>query len=229
MKKYYCIDCKKRISKGHLRCGKCSHIFKIGENSSNFKTGKYIENLCIDCNKKISPEAIRCKSCAHKGDLNYKFKKDKIINKCIDCDKEIDYTAIRCKKCAKQGKLHPMFGKERPDSRQRMLGNKLGYINGKGYEPYTKEFSESLKELIRKRDNYICQGEDCSMTEEEHIIVYGRVLEIHHIDHNKQNCNEDNLVTLCKQCNIRANKNINYWQDFYKNKVTNKKLKENIK
>ena len=227
MNKYFC-KCGKQISrKHHLRCLECYLKTIKGKNHPNFKTGKYIENNCQKCGTKISSDANHCRSCSKKGELNSNYKIGKFFdnpNHCVDCKKEIDSTSIRCKKCAKKGKLHPLFGKERPDSRKRMIDNKLGYIHGRGYEPYTKEFTEKLKESIRARDNYQCQGENCSMTEEEHLIVYGRVLEIHHIDHNKQNCNEDNLITLCKQCNIRANKNIDYWQEFY-----NLKIKENIK
>ncbi len=57
------------------------------------------------------------------------------------------------------------------------------------------------------------------MTEEEHIIVYGKNLEVHHIDYNKQNNNINNLITLCHPCNVRANFNRNYWQEYYKKKV----------
>jgi len=58
------------------------------------------------------------------------------------------------------------------------------------------------------------------MTEEEHLIVFGKVLTIHHIDYNKQNCKENNLITLCGSCNTRANFNRSYWVDFYKQKVS---------
>ena len=237
MKKYFC-NCGKQLSrKHHLKCSECYLKQMRGKNHPNFKHGKYIENFCINCNKEISPEAIRCKSCSHKGNLNSNFKGKK--HYCIDCKKEISPNSKRCKKCAKQGELHSQFGKKNLGARKRMkennpskkLENRIKiskrmsgknspfFINGKGYEPYTKDFTNSLKELIRIRDNYQCQGEDCSMTEEEHIIVYGRVLEIHHIDHNKENCDKDNLITLCKQCNIRANSNIEYWQEFYKIKT----------
>jgi hypothetical protein len=54
------------------------------------------------------------------------------------------------------------------------------------------------------------------MTEEEHLIVIGTALTIHHIDYNKQNCNEENLITLCKGCNTRANYNKDYWLIKYK-------------
>jgi hypothetical protein len=80
---------------------------------------------------------------------------------------------------------------------------------------YNENFNEKLRNKIRKRDNYLCQGENCSMTQEEHFIVYGRDLEVHHIDYNKLNCEEHNLITLCKQCHIRTNYNRDYWKEYY--------------
>jgi 5-methylcytosine-specific restriction endonuclease McrA len=87
------------------------------------------------------------------------------------------------------------------------------YIHGRSNQPYALEFTDELKLEIRKRDNYICQN--CEMTEEEHIIVYGTVLSIHHIDYNKQNCKKENLCSLCKQCNARVNFNRNYWKKIF--------------
>ena len=57
------------------------------------------------------------------------------------------------------------------------------------------------------------------MTEEEHLIVYGRVLDVHHIDYNKLNCKKSNLITLCKQCNNRANYNRECWKKIYNEKI----------
>lgn len=90
---------------------------------------------------------------------------------------------------------------------------KCGYIHGRGYEPYSKEFNSKIKEQIRERDNYICQN--CGMTQEEHLVIYSRDIEIHHIDYHKQNCSKNNLITLCKICNIRANFNRDYWQEHF--------------
>jgi hypothetical protein len=95
--------------------------------------------------------------------------------------------------------------------------NNPAWIDGSSYENYPQEWTESLRESIRKRDNYECQN--CNMTEEEHIIVYGQVLHVHHIDYNKKNCSKNNLITLCHQCNLRANRNRNYWKEFYQNKL----------
>lgn len=85
--------------------------------------------------------------------------------------------------------------------------------------PYSFQFDKELKEKIRKRDNYQCQNKECNMTEEEHLIVYGHSLLIHHIDYNKQNCKENNLITLCRQCNSRVNFNKNYWINYFDKKI----------
>jgi 5-methylcytosine-specific restriction endonuclease McrA len=95
--------------------------------------------------------------------------------------------------------------------------NHPNWKGGKDKEPYGWNWTEQLKESIRKRDNYTCQN--CSMTEEEHLIVMGISLAIHHIDYNKKNCNEENLITLCNQCNIRANYDRDYWKNFYEEKI----------
>ena len=123
----------------------------------------------------------------------------------LGCNNEISYWNFlygkgRCKPCSSKGARN---------------GN---WINGKGYEPYTKEFTLRLRDQIRERDNYECQGQGCNITQEEHFIMYGRDLEIHHIDHDKQNCKKKNLITLCKQCNIRANFNREYWKEYF-NKI----------
>jgi 5-methylcytosine-specific restriction endonuclease McrA len=119
-------------------------------------------------------------------------------NHCIDCNMKISRNgAERCSSCAKKGELNN------------------NYVKDRSLIDYPLEFNENLKESIRKRDNYQCQGEGCSMTEEEHLIVQGRVLEIHHIDYNKKNCNENNLITLCLSCNLRANYNRDYWKSYY--------------
>jgi len=104
--------------------------------------------------------------------------------------------------------------KKRPEHSKQISGrNHPNWIDGRSYEKYPSEFTEKLRNEIRKRDNYECKN--CNMTQEEHFIVYGRNIEIHHIDYNRNNCDKWNLITLCKQCNLRANKNRDYWKAFY--------------
>jgi len=111
------------------------------------------------------------------------------------------------------------YGKGRCNScraKDRIEEKSANWIGGKSFEVYPKEFNNELKEEIRKRDNYTCQH--CGITEEEHIIVFGKILTVHHIDYNKQNCNEDNLITLCGSDNTRANYNRDYWEQYYAKK-----------
>jgi hypothetical protein len=182
----------------------------LGKNNPQYKHGWYCGEKRCFCGNQISGNAEYCVYCANQI---IGFNKQKHYF-CLDCGKEIKRKKYkRCRDCwiewSKISENNPMFGK-----RGRNTGN---YIHGRGYEPYSPEFTEYLKEEIKKRDNYECQN--CNMTEEEHLIVYGRDLEIHHIDYNKKNCKEDNLITTCKQCNIRANYNHDYWMDYYQNKI----------
>jgi hypothetical protein len=65
---------------------------------------------------------------------------------------------------------------------------------GSSYSEYPPEFNANLREEIRRRDNKLCQW--CG--EANHI------LDVHHIDRDKQNCEQDNLVTLCRPCHRRV-------------------------
>lgn len=60
--------------------------------------------------------------------------------------------------------------------------------------PYPDDFNEELKERIRNRDNRKCQR--CSVPEYECC----RALDVHHIDGNKFNNFDDNLISLCPSC-----------------------------
>ena len=188
-------------------------------------------NYCIDCGKLLGIKSFwkknqRCHSCDTKrkhrlgilnirGENSGRFIDGRSSEKyyCIICKvNKICYTnwlrgQQRCSSCAKKElfkdpKKHPNWN------------------NGSSFEPYSPEFNDSLKDSIRKRDNYICQNSECNMTEEEHLIVMGKVLTIHHIDYNKKNCKETNLITVCDSCNIRANFNRDYWKNYYINKIS---------
>ena len=76
---------------------------------------------------------------------------------------------------------------------------------GKSFEPYGLEFNGSLKERIKKRDNYTCQ-------------VCGAVqvrFATHHVDYNKKNNSEENLVCLCNSCHGKTNFNRRAWKAYF--------------
>ena len=97
--------------------------------------------------------------------------------------------------------------KIRKSEKGKYLGEKnWNWQGGKSFEPYTTDWTETLRRSIRERDNYICQL--CSQ--------YGNT--VHHKDYNKLNCNPDNLITLCIRCNSKVNFYRDYWKNYFKNK-----------
>ncbi len=104
--------------------------------------------------------------------------------------------------------------------RAEAIGEKnSNWNNGSSFEPYTSEFNNKLKEQVRKRDTYKCQLCGCLEIESD------RLLDVHHIDHNKENCSFKNLIALCRRCNGRVNSKSKreYYEKFF-NKLIETKL-----
>jgi len=86
--------------------------------------------------------------------------------------------------------------------------NSPQWKGGISYEKYTIDWTETLKKSIRERDHYICQI--CNNQYNE-----GKEFAIHHIDYDKQNCNPDNLLTLCNSCHSKTNYNREKWIEYF--------------
>lgn len=219
-------------------CQRCSKEFTVYPNRIKIGEGKFCSKKCQGLSERIRIER-KCQICdkifiARPSDIKYHGAKycsrdcrrrgqigkkkpncsgDKIHTWkggitlqpkfCMDCGKKLgDHRSLRCQSCAKKADLHPNW--------------KDGIANF----PYSPSFTAELKSRIRQRDNYECQL--CNLTEEEHIVVYGRNLCPHHIDYDKQNSDETNLITLCNQCNLRVNYNRTYWTEIFVNKIKEK-------
>ncbi len=123
---------------------------------------------------------------------------------------------------SKIGIISPMKGKTHTEeTRQKMRENHPDFSlekhpnwkGGTSFNPYCNNFTESLKREIRNRDNYQCQMPGCLCTQLESKLLYGRVLDIHHIHYNKENI--EDLITLCCSCNNKVNFNRNYWEKYF--------------
>jgi len=105
------------------------------------------------------------------------------------------------------------------DSYRRLNSGKNHYnwMDGKSFEPYPLEFNNQLKEKIRKRDGCICQK--CGKTQKEELLELKKKLSIHHIDYDKNNYKEGNLITFCQSCNSKVNKKDQrcYWTNYFQN------------
>lgn len=111
------------------------------------------------------------------------------------------------------GRIQPLHGESHPFWRS---GSPF-WQGGTSFEPYPSDFNERLKKKILRRDCYVCQK--CGITQEESLKKIRRKLTIHHIDYDKKNCDESNLITLCLRCNIDANFNREYWTIYFSQKV----------
>ncbi len=81
---------------------------------------------------------------------------------------------------------------------------------GKSFEPYCEVWSDKeYKQDIKDRDGNKCLNPYCSAKDPKD-------LTIHHIDYDKQNCHYSNLITVCRSCNSRANKDFNWHKHWYR-------------
>lgn len=92
-----------------------------------------------------------------------------------------------------------------------ILGEKHpNWKGGISFEPYSVDWTQTLKRSIRERDHYKCQI--CSLEQQD------RALDVHHIDYDKKNCNPSNLISLCHRCHTKTNHNRNYWLNYFNGK-----------
>ena len=86
---------------------------------------------------------------------------------------------------------------------------------GKSFELYSVDWTDDLKDSIRKRDDYICKI--CGIHQDELDMGQLKKLDVHHMDYNKDNLNPNNLITLCRSCHVKTNFNREYWIKYFEN------------
>ena len=86
--------------------------------------------------------------------------------------------------------------------------NNPAWRGGISYDEYCKIFSvQEFKDMIKERDGNKCLNPSCKK-----IKTY---LVIHHIDYIKQNCDLNNLITVCNSCNSAANIDREWHKSWY--------------
>ncbi len=112
------------------------------------------------------------------------------------------FCSTKCAGKFKEGRIP--WNKGKPFLAGEKNPNWRGWIS---FEPYGIEFNKELKGFIRKRDNDQCQK--CGAKEN------GRAHDCHHIDYDKKNNKDWNLITLCSSCHAKTNSNRQYWQNHF--------------
>lgn len=81
---------------------------------------------------------------------------------------------------------------------------------GKSFEEYCPIWkTDGYRDSIKERDGYVCLNPCCDSNNSKDLIV-------HHIDYDKSNCGKNNLITICRACNNKANKNRRWHTSWYR-------------
>jgi len=218
---------KEKISKAHLE------LYRSGK-ITNWNTGKprnestkrkisevlkkgYREGTIKNLKKGKTFEELYGIEKAQKLKYNHSIKmKNKLSPRKGKKYPHVD--GCQCPFCrAKRGEFvgegNPFYGKTHSDvfgewKSNSQLGDKNNmWCGGISFESYPIEFNPVLKRKIRKRDNQTC------------VICGKKGRTVHHIDYDKTNCDENNLITTCRRCHGKTNQNRDYWQSFLSNIV----------
>jgi len=182
-----------------------------GKNNSNWKGGQ-ISKICLICEKpytvKISSAkskycSLQCVGESQKG--VQKTETTKVLKSCEIC--KSDFLVFKAhmnrqfccsKECGNTRRSFFSSGESNP-----------AWKGGISRLPYPYDWSKiSLK--IRTRDGHKCMNPTCTGK--------GKI-EAHHIDYDKMNVSDNNLIALCTSCNSKANFNRHKWFKYYKDIV----------
>jgi 5-methylcytosine-specific restriction endonuclease McrA len=97
--------------------------------------------------------------------------------------------------------------------RQTGKGNSQ-WKGGIGRFPYCYDWqNKEYKNYIKERDGGVCQLTGCNKSID---------LVIHHVDYIKENCNVENLITLCRGCNTKVNVKRESYTKFFRSLLCKK-------
>ena len=183
---------------------KCSNGHKFNTTLNNIN----IWGKCKECNnftywtiekvKEFSEKRnYKCLSDSYKT-TNHKIKLQCIFGHVFDIRWDVFTGGAECPKCMNIQKMIKFSGEGNPN-----------WKGGIQNLPYCELWSNmDFKESIKFRDGYQCLNPCCNKK--------SAMLVVHHIDYKKENCEKNNLITLCNSCNVSANYNRHWYEMWYK-------------
>lgn len=190
------IEFKHRKNRPQKFCSrKCWNLYQTGPNNTAWK-GVKTERECEECKNiffvKTNQRINIARFCSFKCKANNWNRNGwpRANQKEIECSfckikfKRIPARIVKNNFCSR--KCASCFHSKN------IRGTKNGrYVHGEDATPYPVGWTISYKEIIRKRDKYICQL--CNQS-------VNHTLHVHHIDYKKENLEPNNLISLCKYC-----------------------------
>lgn len=87
--------------------------------------------------------------------------------------------------------------------------NNTNWSGGYFYGDYCPAWRDKeYKQDIRDRDQNKCLNPYCDSKKPDDLVI-------HHINYDKKDCHFKNLITVCRSCNNKANKDRDWHQDWY--------------
>ena len=206
-KKVYCSrECKKTIKS--VPCATCGKVFDRIPSLLNKSKKHYCKGG--DCRPR-KKKKITCATCGISFFRHLSSLKNTKIHYCSKICRQ-KRGKVRCNYCnSLLIKLSCMIHQHNFCDRVCMDKYYIGkqhrhWRGGISFEPYGIEFNGHLKQKIRDRDKHTCQI--CKI-EEKH---FKKKLAIHHIDYDKENNIDLNLISCCHSCHTRTNHNRRLWR-----------------
>ena len=167
-------------------------------------------SICIICKKEFKHygERILCSNaCTSKymriariGENNPAYNGNKENKTCVSCGKKFEYSRSGLHK--EQTRVFCSLAcAHKIDIKNLFLGNSVN--------PYPAEWSK-IKKLIKERDDHTCQLCGDKENTNNHSTNNGH--HIHHIDYNKKNLNQQNLIELCQKCHNATHHGRTFWE-----------------
>jgi len=182
-----------------------------GKNHPQYKERLKIH--CINCSNEfyVRPNKREQRLCGMKcrgewmsynyiGEGNPSFKNGKVDISCAYC--RVEKLVLHIYKNGKRFCDAGCRGKYYSGKRNH------NYIDGRSHEPYPPEFSRRLKKKILRIHGKKCHYPRCNKAARARIAI-------HHIDYNKHNNLEKNLIPLCTGHNSIVNHGRKIWQQYF--------------
>lgn len=211
--KISCLNCRlvfeARINDGRKFCSnKCADEYHSGINHFGYnlqdriKVCEYCGNeFEIDCVSRTTRYcSIECRGEAMSGENHPMWKGNECLFVCENCGTEYRDDSHKANNeynfCSNECRMEYMVDENHPCWKGHDFNRR-----------YPSEFNDELREQIRDRDGRMCQM--CLMTEQEN----GEGLQVHHIDWDKLNCDQLNLISLCIVCHGKVHGKENTTRD----------------
>lgn len=199
------VDYKEKYNR-EFRCKNCGRLFlspKLGAS----RMPRFCSRACAGFKKGCTPankgkgglRYEKCELCG-KPKVGKRERMFRICHTCKNKSRARNVVYYACPRCGK-----PKNGRGRSD---RVFCNscasiyrhlKLGHI----IKPYYIGFTNQIKDVIRAKYHYLCAI--CGKADD-------KTLAVHHVDYDKNNQSESNLLPLCSSCHGKTNYRREYWR-----------------